>query len=327
MQKKKGTLPFFNYNKDGKGVSKEEAKLPFNFICFFKYFKRHFSKMLSVNIAMILGNFPIFFILPVLAGYFHTKSITPTDQIYSLLGGTLPFLEDASALTPALSTVGLFESISAWTLADRIIMGLSLLALLTFGPVNVGTTYILRNILKGEPVYMWEDMKYSIKRNLRQCLIYGIFDIVLSFMLVYDVWFFFINAGLGLGYSIGFYTSLVALVFYFFMRFYIYLMMVTFDLSLFKIFKNAMIFAFLGFKRNILALLGILAVLFLNFIFFLTPITMALGIALPFVMTLGICTYISTYAAWPKIKEIMINPYYKEEEIDYSAEAIMKDII
>ena len=326
-QNNKGILPFFNFNKDGKGVKKEEAKLPFNFINFFRYFKRHFSKLLSINIAMVLGNFPIFFILPVLAGYFHIKTISPTDPIYSLIGGVLPFLDDTTAMTPALSTVGLFDTLSAWTTLDKIILGLSFLVLITFGPVSVGTTYILRNILKGEPIYMWEDMKYAIKRNARQSIIYGIFDILLSGMLVYDVWFFFINASLGLGYSIGFYTSLIALIFYFFMRFYIYLMMVTFDLSLFKIFKNAMIFAFLGFKRNILALLGILAVLFLNFLFFLTPISMALGIALPFVMTLGICTYISTYAAWPKIKEIMIDPYYKEEEPEYNDEPIMRDVI
>ena len=176
--KKRGILPFFNYNKDGKGVKKEEAKLPFNFINFFKYFARHFSKMLSVNIAMVLGNFPIFFILPVLAGYFHTKSITPSDPVYSLIGGIIPFIEDTTALTPALGTVGLFESISAWTLLDKIVMGLCFLVLFTFGPVNVGTTYILRNILKGEPVYMWDDMKYSIKRNLRQGILYGIFDTI-----------------------------------------------------------------------------------------------------------------------------------------------------
>ena len=104
-------------------------------------------------------------------------------------------------------------------------------------------------------------------------------------------------------------------------------MMVTFELSLFKIFKNAMIFAFLGAKRNIVAGLGIFIVAFINFLFYLTPVTMALGIALPLVFTLGICTYIAAYAAWPKIKEIMIDPYYKDEEPEYIDEPIMRDVI
>ena len=223
LERKNKGLPFFNFNKDGKGVKKEEANLPHTFINFFKYFKRHFSKLLSVNIAMILGNFPIFFILPVLAGYFHNTSISPSDIRYPVIGGILPFIEDTSALTPLLSSVGLFETISAWTLLDKIIMALSVLVIFTFGPVSVGTTYIIRNLIKGEPIFMWEDMKYSVKRNLRQGIIYGIFDIVLSFMLVYDVYFFFINSSLSFFNSMCFYVSLVALVFYFFMRFYYFI--------------------------------------------------------------------------------------------------------
>ena len=47
----------------------------------------------------------------------------------------------------------------------------------------------------------------------------------------------------------------------------------------------------------------------------------------PLVFTLGLGTYIAAYAAWPKIKEIMIDPYYKEEEPEYIDEPIMRDVI
>ena len=329
--KKRRGLPFFNYNKDGKGVKKEEAKLPFTFLNFFRYFKRHFSKLLSINIAMVLGNFPLFFILPVMGRFFSIASITPVDIRYSVVGGILPFVEDKAPLIPMLNTIGIFETTYVFSVVDKIILALSLLVLLTFGLVSVGTTYIIRNMLKGEPVFMWEDMKYSIRRNWRQGIIYGIIDILLSGMLVYDVVYFFFNAffnpNAGIVQSMFFYISIVSLIFYFFMRFYIYLMMVTFDLSLFKMFKNAMIFAFLGFKRNILAGIGIFFIAFLNVLLFFTPITMGLGIALPFVLTLGIGTYIAAYAAWPKIKQIMIDPYYKEEEPEYNDGPIMRDVI
>ena len=33
---------------------------------------------------------------------------------------------------------------------------------------------------------------------------------------------------------------------------------------------------------------------------------------LPFVLTFATCAYIGVYAAYPKIKEIMIDPYYNE---------------
>ena len=316
-KKKHKGLPFFNYNKDGKGVKKEEANLPFTFLNFFKYFPRHFSKMLSVNIAFVLGNFPILFILPVLAGYFHNTDLGPMDIKFPVIAGTIPFMEASGKLgimAPLLSTVGAFGVITAETVLDHIFIGLSFLVLLTFGPINAGTSYIVRNLLKGEPVFMWDDMKYAIKRNIKQSLVYGIIDLFLTGMLIYDVYFFFANINAGFINSMFFYVSLVSLVFYIFMRYYIYLMMVTFDLKLRKLFKNAMLFAFLGFKRNILAFIAILLVCALNIIIFTFQPLMALGIALPFVITMGVCTYIAAYAAWPKIKEIMIDPYYTEEE-------------
>ena len=194
--KNKRGLPFFNFNKDGKGVKKEEADLPYTFLNFFKYFPRHFSKMLSINIAAVIGNFPIFFVLPVLAGYFHNNSISPIDIRYPVFGGIIPFIENNGSIAPIIGSIGSFGTISAWTILDYVFIGLSCLAIFTFGPLNAGTTYITRNMLKGEPVFMWDDLKYSIKRNAKQSIIYGIFDILLTGMLVYDVYYFLIRINL-----------------------------------------------------------------------------------------------------------------------------------
>ncbi len=332
-KKKNKGLPFFNFNKDGKGVSKEEADLPHTFLNFFKYFPRHFSKMMSLNIAFVIGNFPIFFILPVLAGYFHNNDIAPMDIKYPVIAGIIPFMKSSGELgflAPLLSTVGAFGTISAWTVLDYVFIGLTFLVVFTFGPVNAATSYVVRNLLKGEPVFMWDDMKYAVKRNIKQSLIYGIFDLVLTGMLIYDIYFFLLTMNRSIIDSMFFYVSLVAFVFYIFMRFYIYLMMVTFDLPLRKLFKNAMLFAFLGFKRNILALVSIVLVVILNVIIFTFAPLMALGIALPLVITTGICTYIAAYAAWPKIKEIMIDPYYKDEDLNSDEPkpvVVMKDVL
>ena len=327
--KKSKGLPFFNYNKDGKGVKNEEANLPFTFLNFFKYFARHFSKMLSLNIAMVLGNFPILFVLPAFGGFFNETSIAPLDIRYPVIGGFLPFVEENATLAPLMGTIGSFSSVSIWTPVNYIFLGLACLAIFTFGPINASTTYIVRNLLKGEPVFMWDDMKYSIKRNVKQSIIYGIFDLFLCGMLAYDMIFFFFRMNLDFMHSMFFYVSIVSFVFYMFMRYYIYMMMVTFDLKLTKLFKNAMIFAFLGFKRNILAFIGIAIVSLINLLIFSFGPLMALGIALPFVVTMGICTYIAAYASWPKIKEIMIDPYYKDQdkEDDTNNVVIMRDVL
>jgi uncharacterized membrane protein YesL len=105
---------------------------------------------------------------------------------------------------------------------------------------------------------------------------------------------------------------------YFSMRFYIYLLTLTFDLKIRQIFKNALIFAFLGFKRNFLACVGIILTLIINFyiMWLYTPI----GIVLPLIITVGLCMFMATYAAWPKIKEIMIDPYESSSDISLENE-------
>ena len=45
---------------------------------------------------------------------------------------------------------------------------------------------------------------------------------------------------------------------------------------------------------------------------FLVFVFLPLGAILPFILTVAVCGYIGTYAAYPKIKEVMIDPYYDE---------------
>ena len=98
------------------------------------------------------------------------------------------------------------------------------------------------------------------------------------------------------------------------MKYYIYVQMVTFNLTVFKILKNSLIFSLLGFKRNIMALLGIILLLLIE----LTCVTgvggilLPFGIALPFLILFSTFAYMKVYAAYYKIKEVMIDPYLAE---------------
>ena len=101
-----------------------------------------------------------------------------------------------------------------------------------------------------------------------------------------------------------------------------YLLLVTFDLSIPKILKNSLIFSIIGFKRNFMATLGILVLLLLNYMVFVY--VQPLGIVLPLVLTLSNGAFMSTYAAYFKIKEIMIDPYADKPEAP-SEEPLAKD--
>ena len=122
-----------------------------------------------------------------------------------------------------------------------------------------------------------------------------------------------------------FVISMSMSVYYYFIRMYIYPMMVTFDLSIFKLIKNGLIFSILGIKRNIMALLGVLAVVIIDF--WLLQLVMPLGLILPFFIFFGLVWYMCIYAAYPKIKEIMIDPYYEDNDDDEDyEEPIFQDL-
>lgn len=306
---------FYRDKKDSEGVKKGDE---FNVLKkpdikgFFKLLTRRYNNMLTVNMFYIFGNFPVLFALFALAGYTSHTSVAPTSALYTVLKGSSYF--DITPVTASLNGVfGIQAEMVIPTAATYVFYALSLLALITFGLVNVGCTYIIRNIIKGEPVFFWSDFWYAIKRNIKQGIIYGIIDLFLCFMLVYDLFWFRANMGVSSTFTFFYFSGFAMIVLHFFVRMYVYPMMITFDLSIFKLIKNGVFFAVLGIKRNLMCLLGTAVIIALNYAAFV--VLMPVGIILPFVITISLCSFLSVYCAFPKIKEIMIDPYYKEEKI------------
>ena len=98
------------------------------------------------------------------------------------------------------------------------------------------------------------------------------------------------------------------------MRYYIYVQMVTFKLSIYKLIKNSLIFALLGIKRNILAFLGIAVFILLEFLFIFAfgGVLISFAIALPLLLFFSSAAYMKVYAAYFKLEELIIEPYYAE---------------
>lgn len=313
-KKKKKKFNLFDSQREGKGVSKNEKKYPPDLRGFWQSYRRNFSRLLSVNILMVLGNFPIIFFIASQAEF----SKIPYAQPISIMNQVLESIHLADTIpspaTLALMTVDGLQQIGyAYTPLTFTLLGLSALLFLTFGITNVGVTYILRNLISGDPVFVVSDFFYAIKRNYKQALPFGILDLILVFLIPFNIYNMLQSSG---GYFPGvmLWANIIFGLIYFFMRFYIYLQMVTFDLSVLKILKNSLIFVFLGFKRNITAFLGILILSGLNvLLLFFTP-TMGIGVILPFVLTVANCMFMSAYAAYFKMKELMIDPYVKQEE-------------
>jgi len=314
LKKKRMTLnPFENmFKKDGKGVEKDEIKVldkP-GLVNFFKLLQRKLNHIFSVNILMIFGNFPIFFGLLAFA-YTMGEGMAPASGVYPLLRGA-SYFDNSPIVMSLLGAYGNQDTVAMPSTASIVLFALTLLVLITFGLVNVGTTYIIRNLIRGEQVYIMSDFWYAIKRNWKQGIIYGIIDILLIAVLAYDIIYYRTNMGVSALFMTMYVAGYCMMILYGFVRMYAYPMIVTFDMKLWKIIKNSIFFAVLGIKRNVMALLGAVIVVGLDLI--LIRVFLPIGAVIPFIILFGLLQYMSVYAAFPKIKQIMIDPYYKEVE-------------
>ncbi len=302
----------FNPRGNGKGLTKEEIAKPRTLGRFFRFYSANFNVMFALNIFAFLGNFPILFGLFALTGNLNVNTTAPASSLFAPLYGVMQF-EGSNPVTSALYGIhGLQTPVSLPTTATYIFLALTLLVFFTFGIVNLSMMYVMRNVVKGDPTMMFHDIKYAIKRNWKQGMLLGILDLLFIGMIAYDLLIFYVNSFVTL-YSFLFGVMLIIAMIYCMMRNYMYLMLTTFDLSLWKIIKNAFIFAILGFKRNIVAFLAGLAIWVLDYFIMIT--FLPVGILLPVMFLVSLTTFMGVYAAYPKIKEIMIDPYYVSDNV------------
>ncbi len=304
---KKKRFKLFDTQREGKGVSKEEANLPPRLKKFFILYRRDFGRLLSVNILTVLGNFPLIFLVVALSGVFNLEFAAHATQPYTVFGGI--FAQEGMS-APLLALNGILGAPtlgSVYTAPTYIFIAIGCLSVFTFGLVNVGTTYLLRNMVMGEPVFIWSDFWYAIKRNFKQGFFYGILDAVLILLVPTNV--MILSQGSSFFNGLLFWLNLVIAFLYLMMRCYIYIQMITFALPIRKILKNSLIFAFIGFKRLILAFLGNLVLILIVLGLAYSGAMLALAIALPLTILFSNCAYMTTYAAYFKIKEVMIDPY------------------
>ncbi len=314
MEQKKKKFNLYNLlnpETDRKDAAEDKDAENMGLLWFFKLLGRRFSTILSANILFVLGNFPVFFILIIFSGMINDQSIVPQSLSYSNLYGVLSSADPSplSAVLYGLTGSPVTENEYNIPLLAVFIV-LSCLLFLTFGPVNCGCAHILRSVIRREPVFLFADFFGTIKKNWKQGLLLGIFDLLFLGIVAYDIFVFYLNYAISFFYTVAFFFSLGVLLIYLFARMYLYMLCITFDLKTFKLIKNAVIFAFLGFKRNIMAFFGQAILIIVTVTFMTTGMLMALGVLLPFVILCGLSLYIGYYASYKVIHKYMIAPYY-----------------
>lgn len=311
MAQKKIKLPLLDWNRNGRGADENEDTTP-TLKFFFKLFGRKFTDLLTLNLMMLFQIVPL--LVLIYAYWGRTTSPTVNSVLSPLLSGA--GIVSKNAATSLLSAVfGTQGAVTAFHSAIYIVIPIMIVLLfVTWGWQNTGATYVLRGMVRSEPVSLMGDYFYAIKKNLKQALFLGIVDLLILVFLVYDIFFFYGNTGSFFN-DVCFMLICVVVVLYLVMRFYMYHLLVTFDLKNRKIIKNSLIFAILGFKRNIMAVLGIAVLIVLNVLLFmgLMQFNIAIGLILPLFYIMSFPAFISSYAAYPVLKKYMIDPYYDSD--------------
>ncbi len=307
--KKKKKFKLFDFNKDKKDAVEEDRKPTLAF--FFKSLFRKFPNLLRLNVLMLFQIIPI--IVYVLVFFLGEKTPTITNVSFAPLFGI-----SQSVNNPGISPILDLSSIQMglpvlspaliWTL---IILG-AIMAI-TWGWQNVGATYVLRGLVRGDAVFVFSDFFYGIKKNFKQGFLLGLIDFIICAILVIDLMFFGQQLESYGSYFMFFAITAIAII-YFMMRFYIYLLLITFDIKIFKLIKNAFLFSILGILRNMMASLGIA---FLVIIHLLSLLLLFVGqsvqLIIPLLYFMPTTAFMAAYAAYPVIDKYMIAPYADEK--------------
>ena len=296
-------------DRDGRGVEKGEDTRP-TLKNFFKQFFRKFSHLLSLNVLMLLQVIPV--IVAVFA--FMTTPMTPsqTSAAFAPLYGA-SLIEPSGATNLFLGLEALPLNIPVYAPASYWIIGAcALFLLLTLGWQSVGSFYVLRGLVRGEAVFVFSDYFYGIKRNFKQGFLFGLIDSALIIVLAIDLAYYSRTVGT-FWLDVMFWILTAIAILYVIMRPYIYLMLITFNMKIRKMFKNALIFSALGIKRNLLAAIGILLLIAIHALLIVMFMPQGvITVILPLIYLFAAVGFITTYAAYPIIDRYMIAPYRSE---------------
>ena len=269
-----GFFGFFDYTKEGKGVRKDEPEKK-RFPLFFELLFRKFWKLVQLNLLYLVT------LIPVLIIYFFLSGIV-SENLLAHIGQTVLESADMAAFYFELTLIIMALTVVFWG----------------GGPVTAGFTYVLRNYARQEHAWVFGDFWEHTKSNFKQSIVVFVVDIAAFFLIYTSIFFYFSQGGM---YTILAYLVCVFAFVYAAAHFYLYPMMVTFQLPLRSLYKNSFLFAVGRLPQNLLIAAIILAVFGVGIS--VSPPLLALLMALLFFSVFG---FLTTYSIYPTLQKYMI---------------------
>ena len=175
--------------------------------------------------------------------------------------------------------------------------------IVTIGPATAAMTKILRNYTRDEHAFLWGDFIETFKKNFKQAFLFSLIDLFISAFLILDL-LCVQNVPNRILFTLSMAGILFTALVFTFMKFYIYNMMITFDLKIRHLLKNAFIFCWAAFLKNIIIAVLLIGISLL--IYHLPVQAIVFIIITLYFSTMG---YIINFMVNPTIKKFMMDGY------------------
>lgn len=189
------------------------------------------------------------------------------------------------------------------------------LPIIFISPFVAGLTIVTRNYAREEHAFILSDFTDAVKNNWAAFLVNGIVCYAAYFIFSIAISYYTAQLSSNNIFFIPLALCIAISVLFIFSQFYIPVMIITFDLSLNKIYRNAFIFSIVGLWRNLLliVLFAILALVFYILVN-LMPLTFIIAIILAFILLFSFCMFLINFTVYPLIHKNMIQPYQENKE-------------
>lgn len=180
------------------------------------------------------------------------------------------------------------------------------------GLAAAGITNVARNLARDKHSFGLADFFETIKKNWKQGLVAGIINFLVGFINGFAIYFYV--TGKDILSILGFGISVALFILFRFMKYHIWLLIITFKLPLKKMYKNCFLFAFVNWKANIvIGLVEILLTAICIALFFIPYyFVWVISILLATAIFPGFIYLLTQLLIFPKVKQLMIDPYYEQ---------------
>lgn len=191
------------------------------------------------------------------------------------------------------------------------------------GPAVCGLTKITRDIGREEHVDIFKDFLVTYKRCFVKSIIVSIIQ-----------YFFYVSAYFALTVYYGFWlpwaVALILTIYFTVMQKYIYVMLISLNLSVFKMFKNAYFLILVAFKKSIAILLSLIVFTIFLLLNVATSLYVNIGVifwALYIILFhFSFSRYFQNYFAFDVILSKVVEPYYNEKSENNKEQIENEDI-